>query len=260
MAGNSAKSIRSYNSNGAGLQRGSSKVAVQLARQLVEEVMEHGLLPGDRLASESEMMQEYAVGRATVREALRLLEMQGLISMKTGPKGGPVLEQLRPADFARMATLHFQMRGSTYHDVYVALLAVEPLMARLAAEAQDPGGLDRLRQIVAEAEEMDLEQDRRAFFYNSINFHATVCSISGNSVLDLFGSSLLAVHRPRSRSTITPLPLRAHVRTMHQLIAQAIFEGKGELAEKLMREHVLDFRKQQVELNSAEVHEHVKWE
>jgi DNA-binding GntR family transcriptional regulator len=47
---------------------------------------------------------------------------------------------------------------------------------------------------------------------------------------------------------------------MHQLIAQAIFEGKGELAEKLMREHVLDFRKQQVELNSAEVHEHVKWE
>jgi GntR family transcriptional regulator, transcriptional repressor for pyruvate dehydrogenase complex len=260
MAGSSAKPVRSYGPNGTGLQRGSSKIAVQLARQIVDEVMEQGLLPGDRLSPEAEMMQQYAVGRATVREALRLLEMQGLISMKTGPGGGPVLEQLRPADFARMATLHFQMRGSTYHDVYVALQAVEPLMARLAAEAQDPEGLDRLREILAEADELDLEQDRRAFFYNSVNFHATVSSISGNSVLDLFGSSLLTVHRPRSRSTITPVPLRSYVRTMHQLIAQAIFDGNGELAEKLMREHSLDFRKRQVEINSAGVNERVKWE
>jgi GntR family transcriptional regulator, transcriptional repressor for pyruvate dehydrogenase complex len=260
MAGSSAKSAQRHDSNGAALQRGSGKIAVQLARQLVDEVMEQGLLPGDRLSPEAEMVQQYAVGRATVREALRLLEMQGLISVKTGPGGGPVLEQLRPADFARMATLHFQMRGSTYQEIYVALLAVEPLMARLAAEGQDPEGLDRLRQIVASADELDLEQDSRAFFYNSVNFHAAVCSISGNSVLDLFGSSLLAVHRPRSRSTITPLPLRSDVRTMHQMIAQAIFDGNGELAEKLMRDHVLDFRKRQIELRSAEVNERVKWE
>lgn len=159
-----------------------------------------------------------------------------------------------------MATLHFQMQGSTYRDVDVALLALEPLMARLAAEGQDPEGLDRLRKIVADADEMDLEVDSRAFFYNSVNFHAAVSSISGNSVLDLFMSSLIGVHRPRSRSMITPLQLRSYVRTMHQLIAQAIFEGNGELAEKLMRDHSLEFRKGHIELYSAEENERVKWE
>src|SRR6202008_3764003 len=99
--------------------------------------------PGDMLPSEADMIATYAVGRATVREALRLLEVQGLIGLKTGPGGGPGVAQLTARHLGDMARLHLKMAGATYGELVRARLAIEPLMARLAAETQDPEGLTR---------------------------------------------------------------------------------------------------------------------
>ena len=63
------------------------------------------------------MIEEYGVGRAFVREALRILEVQGLISIKAGPGGGPVVAEVSTRDFGRMSTLYFQVGGMTFREL-----------------------------------------------------------------------------------------------------------------------------------------------
>lgn len=238
--------------------RRSDKMAEKLARQITDDIIERKLQPGATLPPEAEMIKSYAVGRATLREALRLLEVQGLLNVKPGPGGGPVLANLSAADFARMAKLHFRMRGSTYREVLAARLAIEPLMARLAAEAQDKVGLKALRRAIELAEQAD-PNDESAWQSTSDLFHATIASISGNTVLDLLGMCLKEVYHTRPRTSLTAPPMRSKVLAVHRAIAEAIFAGDATEAERLMREHMVYYARRSDKLHSFGLEERIAW-
>ncbi len=67
------------------------KTAESVARDIVNDIVASGLGEGDVLASEAKMVEQYAVSRESLREGLRLLEAQGLIRIRRGPGGGPVV-------------------------------------------------------------------------------------------------------------------------------------------------------------------------
>ena len=80
------------------------------------------------------MIQLYSVSRETLREAIRLLEVQGLLSIRRGPGGGPRVTAVNPAYLARAASLYFHVVGATYGEVFDAWAALEPAMVgRVAA-------------------------------------------------------------------------------------------------------------------------------
>ena len=231
---------RSVFGSGWGSNRRGRKIAELLARDIVADVVTRKLQPGDMLPAEAEMLRNYRVGRATLREALRLLEGQGLIWVKPGPGGGPVLGQLTPRHFGEMAKLHLQIAGATFGEVLQARLAIEPLMARLAATSQDPAGLDQLRAHITEVDQLDLGDDA-AYQEMSRSFHATVASISGNRVLDLMGEALKEVYDSKVPAAVMAKRQRPEVREAHREIANAIFEGRGDDAERLMRDHMVQY-------------------
>ncbi len=72
-------------------KRTTERAAVRVARKLVSEIRRRRLRPGTKLASEHTMVEKMGVARATVREALRFLELQGALRIKAGPGGGPVV-------------------------------------------------------------------------------------------------------------------------------------------------------------------------
>lgn len=113
------------------------KLATLVAADIVDDVVRRGLVPGEVLAPEAEMTAAYGVGRATLREALRILESQGVIALKPGPHGGPVLRAVGHADIARVAGLYLSLTSSTHRDVLEALRCLEPVLAGRAA-AGDP--------------------------------------------------------------------------------------------------------------------------
>ena len=240
--------------------RSESKMAEKLARQIIDDSLSVGRQPGDTLPTESEMMSIYDVARATLREALRLLEVQGVIWIKRGPGGGPVLAELSPEHFAKMAKLHLQVRGATYRQLLDARTEFEPLMARLAARAQNPDGLQELRRVIEESRQVKMD-DELGFQRNATEFHVVLSRISGNAVLDLLGASLQDVYQTGA-AVRTPLSRRRKTRALHVLIADAVFAGDADLAEKLMREHMEDFDRasRRSHLHSVHYDTRIRWE
>src|SRR5579859_173204 len=95
-------------------QRRNQKTSERVALDIVHDIVARGFRLGDRLPLEAEMVEQYGVSRASLREALRLLEVQGLIRLKPGPGGGPVVGSVDAAHLARTATLYFHLGASTY--------------------------------------------------------------------------------------------------------------------------------------------------
>jgi DNA-binding FadR family transcriptional regulator len=109
------------------------KAALRLAQEIVQAMYENGLKPGDKYFSEGDALRRHGVARATLREALRFLEMQGVITMRAGPGGGSVVGRPGWPNLASTLALLLQFDQAPFHSVLEARSALEPGMAELAA-------------------------------------------------------------------------------------------------------------------------------
>jgi GntR family transcriptional regulator, transcriptional repressor for pyruvate dehydrogenase complex len=217
------------------IKRGA-KVAEALAQEIVHEIVSRKLPPGTLLSSEAQMLEDYGVGRGSLREALRILEVHGLITMKPGRNGGPMVIEVRTRDFGRMSTLFFHLGGVTFRELMEARLVMEPIMARMAAERRG----QELVGKVADPEQTRVEDDET--YYRATNdFHKGVATMSGNSVLNLMSASLEDIFRDQVSGILSPPDERRDVLAVHAAIADAIAKGKADKAEKLMVEHMQQY-------------------
>ncbi|MFP5306271.1 MAG: FadR/GntR family transcriptional regulator, partial [Gammaproteobacteria bacterium] len=76
--------------------RRNMKTSEVVALQIVRDIVARQLKPGDKLPLEAELLKNYRVSRSSLREALRLLEVQDLISIRPGPGGGTVVGKVHP--------------------------------------------------------------------------------------------------------------------------------------------------------------------
>jgi len=228
-------------------------VSEAIARDIVRRIGAEGLTPGTQLPPEAKMLEEYRVGRGSLREALRILEVHGLISIKPGPRGGPTVDQVQARNFGRMASLYFQMDGVTFRELIEARLTMEPVLARRAAEVGDPALLPELAayETVARADDEYLE--------HATGFHQLVALMSGNRIMSLFGQSLSDVVRDRVTDSLYPKSRRREILGTHGDIARAITAGDAELAERLMHEHMEDYVAQAKRRHPGLMHEVVDW-
>ena len=217
------------------IKRGA-KIAEYLAQAIVHEIVSKKLPPGTLLASEAQMIEEYGVGRGSLREALRILEVHGIITLKPGPNGGPMVVATDVRDYGRMSSLFFHLGGTTFDQLLEARLVLEPLMVRLAAERRAQELVNQL----ADPATTDVENDD-AYFDATKDFHQAVASMSDNPVLNLFSASLEALFRDQVSGLLSPTQERKHVLEVHSAIVRAIGDGKVDEAERLMREHMQEY-------------------
>ena len=105
------------------------KTSESVARDIVHSVVTGGLGQGDSLPSEARMLEQYGVSRESLREGLRLLEAQGLITLRRGPGGGPVVGTVDPANLGRASTLYYHLVGATYGELFEAWAVAEGYLA-----------------------------------------------------------------------------------------------------------------------------------
>ncbi|SFP50201.1 transcriptional regulator, GntR family [Geodermatophilus dictyosporus] len=211
-------------------------MAEALAQEIVHEIVSRKLPPGTLLSSEAQMLEDYGVGRGSLREALRILEVHGLITMKPGRNGGPMVIEVGTRDYGRMSTLFFHLGGMTFGQLIEARLVLEPMMARLAAERRGQELADK----VADPDTTAVEDDS-VYYAATTDFHRGVASMSGNPVLNLVSVSLEDVFRDQVTGLLSPEDERRHVLEVHAAIARAIAAGEADAAEQLMREHMQEY-------------------
>jgi DNA-binding FadR family transcriptional regulator len=112
---------------------------------------------GTRLPSERELAQQFGVSRTTVREALRVLQGEGLVEVRRGRTGGSVV--VSPRSSREEIARHMSRRLAEIEVVVGFRLIVEPAAARLAADRRTRGDVSRLRGLVAALDELVAEPD-----------------------------------------------------------------------------------------------------
>jgi GntR family transcriptional repressor for pyruvate dehydrogenase complex len=211
-----------------------------VAREILHDIVDRELPAGAKLPSEVEMVENFDVARASLREALRILDIHGLIRIKPGPGGGPVVADIDAADLGRTQTFFFQAAGVTFREVMQARLILEPIMARQAAERDDPDVRVALEAGIAGSQAL-VDGDDDGYLSVANGFHEIVASASGNRVLDLLANSLKQVYLARIRAFIYRPAERQKLLADHDVVAEAILSGDGDGAERLMQEHMEEY-------------------
>jgi DNA-binding FadR family transcriptional regulator len=168
-----------------------------------------------------------------------MLEDLGLVTIRTGPSGGPVVSQLTPRDYARTSTFYYHILGVTLRQVAEARIALEPLIARITAERRSRDLIVRLTDFLARGDE-DANEN---WVEEALTFHEDLLSNSGNTILDLQARALQTLYSDRVRSEEVSAPDRERTIYYHTAIAKAIVAGDGDSAERLTREHLERFLK-----------------
>ena len=222
---------------GRGSIQGKKKSTV-LAQHIVAEIVASGLTAGDRLAAEADMCAHYGVGRSTIREALRVLEHQGVVTIKTGPGGGPVVAPFDTGFLAANIALHLQLSGATFRDIMNARLVIEPAIAGAAAEYGDPATLEALANVIDQSQ---ADPGHVTLVEGAANFHDIVAAGSGNPFFEYLMRALHRITEPFALRLPYEGSRRERLVTHHSEIADAIATGDRDVAAGMMRRDLLEF-------------------
>jgi GntR family transcriptional regulator, transcriptional repressor for pyruvate dehydrogenase complex len=217
--------------------RRPAKMGEVIADAIADEILENNLEPGTRLPNEAQMMERYEAGRGTVREALRLLEADGLIDVRPGLGGGPVVREPDVERVARRLSILLRLSGSTFGAVVDARKALEPTLAQRAATAATPEQIEALR---ASVDRLAAAQDAggQAFIDENSRFHSLVAEASDNPVLQTFWLAIRAIVDGQEVGVRYDDAARAAVVGAHQRVLAAIEARDPDLAAEEMGRHV----------------------
>ncbi|HJQ48682.1 MAG TPA: FCD domain-containing protein [Amycolatopsis sp.] len=219
----------------------AERIVYALARDIVSDVVDAKVRPGEVLEAEADMMRRYDVSRGSLRESLRILEALGFIHLKPGPRGGPVVLKPDVSQFSAIATLYYQRISATYFELLEARRVIESATATLAAARCTPEDAERMREHLAAASVADPSDDG-AFKAVGHGFHILVSDIAQNRVLGLMTRSCTDVVETQTSRHLYPAERRrASVLEVHERVGRAIIEGDVRTAESAMAEHMQDY-------------------
>lgn len=225
--------------NGKSARR-TEKIAEHIARQILRDIQQQGLPSGAMLPPEAVMLERFDIGRGSLREALRILEVNGLVTIKTGPGGGPIVAASDPTSFGQMWTLHLQSIGATYRELLEARVEYESLLARRAAEREGDEVALAVRATLDE--ELQAGSDDAQYIHVTSGFHSTVAMAGENKVLALAANAIQSIWSQRVTTVLFPPEDRPLVHKQHRDITRAIERHDGRKAEMLMREHMQHYQ------------------
>jgi GntR family transcriptional regulator, transcriptional repressor for pyruvate dehydrogenase complex len=212
------------------------KAALLVAQRIVRDVVRGGMQPGDLLPPERAMLETYETGRGTLREALRLLEFQGVIALKPGPGGGPILLNPAASHLASTLELLMQLNQATYRSIVEVRTALEPMISQLAAQRISDEALGQLAMTIDQMR--DYLDDRDLFLESNKRFHDVIAWSSGNvlfayivdSLLGILDGTIIGIDYPRHR--------RVAILRAHEEIHVALAQRDSQQSEERMREHI----------------------
>jgi DNA-binding FadR family transcriptional regulator len=224
------------------------KAAVLVAAQLRRHIVTGRLKPGDKLHPENVLQTEFAISRPTMREALRLLESESLITIKRGKHGGARVMAIDLGAIASQVGVFLQMEGTTLEDVWLARTMIESPAAGLLAAARNEVALRELEANIAEAREA-AKGDLIRYADLAAAFSMLITRHCGNRTIHLLASLIYDIIR-RQHVNVTERTLtNAKVDRLRQdslrdraKVVELMRSGSAAAAERFWRAHLENMR------------------
>src|SRR6202011_5750456 len=164
------------------------KASDVLARELRERILNGELAEGTALPPERELVKQTQMSRATVREALRILEVQNLVRVRAGRAGGAFVQRPTTKSMASSVTLMIRGQKIKLADLMETREALEPFCAELAAQKRTDDDLAVLDR--ANADIANPDADLAAFLQANLDWHMGVALAGRNELLIGFMTAL----------------------------------------------------------------------
>lgn len=218
-------------------------VAEEIADQLREYILSEGLAPGDRLPGEQELCDNFGASRVSVREALKLLEGAGLITVKPGAAGGIQVAQPAPEQWGETFAAFCHLQNAPVEHLIEFRIELEQVAAAWAAERASEAHLQALARVVDDMSEPGISLE--GFHELDIRFHTLIAEASGN---EMFSLVMHAVRYAFQRAIFNAYTYVAEPTEVNQRLIQEHREIVGHLqrkdaaaAAKAVREHIRGF-------------------
>jgi GntR family transcriptional regulator, transcriptional repressor for pyruvate dehydrogenase complex len=217
-------------------EKADGRVTARLIARIKGLIADGSISPGSKFPPEREMAKEFGVNRASVRQALKVLEIMGVLNQRVGD--GTYLSET--AEFLLNEPLDFLvlLDDLSHHELFETRLIVEPELTARAAERATAEDLATLRNAILAMERSRTTRER---LEADMAFHDAICRASGNRICQLLFRSihrtLFASMKQLSDRVALDQPLMFHRR-----IYAAIRDRDGEIARREMRDHILDAR------------------
>jgi len=219
------------------------KTAELVARDLRNKIVRGELKNGETLPAEAELVAQYSLSRPTLREALRILESENLLTVTRGSRGGPRINLPDPRFAARHFGLVLQSRGTTLADIFNARLLIEPSCVRLVASKARRSAVPVLRDIIEE--ERATIEDNLAHSRASARFHRALIELTANPPLVLLMGMLTHIYESHvSTAAIAANVEKVHAASKqrgvqaHEKLLALIEAGDADGAEVFWRKHL----------------------
>ncbi|HUP31464.1 MAG TPA: FCD domain-containing protein [Gaiellaceae bacterium] len=218
------------------------RIFKEVIGQLRTGLIERRLAAGDRLPSERDLAEQFGISRTSVREALRVLEALGVVSVRPGAENGAIL--LDGPGSALGDLLEFQLALRNIEVVHILEFrrVIESWAAGAAAERACEEELAELKAIV---DEMAQPQDQEQFEAVDATFHLTLARLSGNGLLVLILEGARSAIERLMHQAISSAgewePVRDRLVAEHSEIYAAIAARDASLASSLVDRHIEGF-------------------
>ncbi|MBM6545425.1 FadR family transcriptional regulator [Janibacter sp. YIM B02568] len=232
------------------------KASDVLADDLREKILSGEFPEGTALPPERELVVQTSMSRTTVREALRILEVQGLVRIKAGRSGGAFVQHPDENSMAASVGLLIRGRQIRIDNLLETREGLEPFTARLAARNRTDDDLTTLQAL---NEEIASATDLAAFLAANVEWHVAIAHASHNELLSgLLKALAPAIYSATENEDFINDEVMALTVRAHTSIIRAIRDQDEAAAERRMARHVHDYavdvreheHREQVEIES----------
>ncbi|MGB7572850.1 MAG: FadR/GntR family transcriptional regulator [Thermodesulfobacteriota bacterium] len=225
-----------------------NKVSEHIIEQIRKAIFEGQLKPGDKLPSERELVENFKVSKATLREAIRSLEVLGFLEIRKGASGGSFVTEVDMEKARDCFTNFLHFKNLSLKDLSEVRLLLEPHIAEKAALGINEEDLKRLEELLRECDYVlrhDIPIESRK---NEVEFHRIIASVTGNPILMFildFVENLLI----DTKEILQPSrEFSRKVQKAHRRIYKALLERNGKKARAEMVKHVREVEQDLVAL------------
>jgi GntR family transcriptional repressor for pyruvate dehydrogenase complex len=225
----------------------------EVSNQIKKLIFDGVFKPGDKLPSEIEIAQQFNVGRQSIREAMRILELSGFITIQKGGGGGAIIKDTISSTISELFLDAFQMEKITIEELTIARFEIEKIVLKYAIENADESDIESLQKNIRETREK-IENNILAVDEN-IRFHKLLAKASKNHLFAIVVEAVTTAVRhflsglgPASESSDSEKWYNENMMNSkntiayHEDILNAVIEKKLDVAIDILENHLLEIK------------------